>query len=226
LGDSFASANHGAVILEVGGSNGQGEPGTGAPPLAKPASVTYIDDGAVVASYATLARHGAAIYMLDELVNVLGHSAPITYLNSCIASTDVDVWLSTHAATAIGHCTSAGVRPAIVILDNGGSDAQGQADADSFPGDCTDLFEMFATKYGAGIARIIIGLTAVQDATYTHADQVRAAQAALAASANDCCMHFSTEGAATFDGAHRTVAANEVLGRAIGRALFASGLLP
>lgn len=226
MGDSLALANHGAVILEVGGSNGQGEPGTGAPALVKPASVTYIDDGSVVASYATLGRHGAAIYMLDELVNVLGYSSPITYLNSCIASTDVDTWITTHATTAIGHCTANAVRPNIVILDNGGSDAQGPADADSFPVDCLDLFELFATKYGAGIARIIIGLTAVQDAVYTHANQVRAAQIALAASANDCCLHFTTEGYATFDGAHRTSAANEVLGRAIGRALFASGLLP
>ena len=226
----LAKCNQGLVIGHIGGSNCLGN-GTTLSPYLRPSNVTYQRLGVNTATYPT--THGMVPGFTDELVNVLGITAPITIVERGVASTNLTVWISTHGPAFIADCAAAGVTPNVVIHDFGAGDSQTQLDLNKADDDQDTLYALLRGTFGGGCG-IYLPLLTVTSATapYTYAGGVPAGAAygiwdeqleycARRSQLMGCC---DTRDLATHDAIHRTGPAQDTLGRRIARDLYYAGV--
>ena len=224
--------NRGLVIGHIGGSNCIGN-GTAISPLLKPANVTYWRLGINTGTYPTL--HGMVPGFTDELVNVLGVSAPITIVERGVNTTNLTTWIATHGPAFITDCATAGVTPNIIVHDFGAGDAQTGADLNKADDDQDTLYALFRGTFGGGCGIFLPQLTVVYDAvTYVYAggagqpgngygiwDEQREYCQRRPQLSGWC----DTRDLPTSDTIHRTGPAQDLLGRRIARTLYNAGVL-
>jgi hypothetical protein len=228
---SLLLANRGNYGVLLGQSNanrcGNKTSSAAAAGFSKPASATYWDiqtsAGAALASYSA-PFHGPETGLLDELCTVNGKT--ITLVKRGMDGTALSAWNSTHCATLISDCATAGIVPRWGILIQGENEASSSA-ITSAAWDTTliDVLAKFRAVWGASFGLLIIELVGTDVATFPHRSVLVPRQ--QYAGANFANVEILSMGAMTMDAdlTHFTSLTATAVGRAAAQRLLARGLV-
>lgn len=201
MSTTLVQAIHGLTIGLIGGSNVLGT-GTGAPPVALPANVTYwsIKSGSFINETANgwPNNYGIGLGLVDTLVNTYGYSAPITFVEYGVAGSSVSSWATGGTPTmntAITAFAAAGVRPTVLCMFLGSVDADTGALRDAVAANISTLCARFRSVYGGSMGVVLGGLH-TPDGGYSPSDE-GVVDAALSAYAlrhrRETCAYFSNQ---------------------------------
>jgi hypothetical protein len=111
--DSLSEIGRQTALVLFGASNiGGSDTGQfGTNVLTKPAAVTLIRNGVTLSDYSAV--HGPEVGIVAELQDQGRLPAALTILSRSVAGTALSTWVSTHCATTIADCVTAGIVPKV-----------------------------------------------------------------------------------------------------------------
>lgn len=192
-----------------------------------PAGAVYWENGAQLLSY-TAPHHGLEVGIFHEIIPVAGRAAA-TLVKRGIDGTRMNVWDSTHSATLIADCNTAGVVPSWGICVQGEAEAAvSEAASEAWDDDALPVLADFRSAWGAAWPCVFVRIRTVDSTNYPHHAVVRTVQTSASARwANVGIVHvddspLATDGSGTV---HYTSATAILAGRRAARLLIDAGAI-
>jgi len=140
-----------------------------------PAGATYWENGGQLLSY-TAPHLGPEVGIFHEAITVAGR-AGCTLIKRGIDGTSLGAWNSTHSATLIADCATAGVIPQWGICVQGEAEATtSESAANDWAADCVSVLADFRAAWGAGFGCVFVRIRTTDSAGYPWHANVRAEQ--------------------------------------------------
>lgn len=192
-----------------------------------PPGAVYWENGGQLLSY-TAPHHGLEVGIFHEILTVAGKAAA-TLVKLGVDGTRMNVWDSTHTATLIANCVTAGVVPAWGICVQGEAEATvSEAASNAWDDDALPVLADFRAAWGAAWPCVFVRIR-TQDATnYPHHAAARTTQ-------TDACARWVNVGIVNVDDSplatdgsgvvHYTSATAILAGRRAARLLINAGVI-